>query len=81
MDRVEIRLLPGSVRDNAGRTFSEVVSLERAIPPQINSITEETVATSAETVSGRLQKVTVGYVVVNFALSASLNYLWSMIEA
>ena len=81
LDRVEIELLPGSFSDTSGRTFPDVTNLDRSIPPQINSDSEEMFATGAAAFSKTLQAVTVGNLALNFLLSASLNYLWSMIEA
>ena len=81
MDKLQVIFKPnGYFVDNSGRTFSDTIIMNRAIPPQIE-VSEATVAATAEVASEGLQAVTVGNIVLNFLLSASLNYLWSMIEA
>ena len=81
MDRVQLIFTPNTLfQDTVGRTFGEKIVVNRAIPPQIQ-ISEAQVAATAEAASEGLQAVTVGNIALNFLLSASLNYLWSMIEA
>ena len=81
MDQILIIFKPnGHFKDISGRTFTEEIVMERAIPPQIQ-ISEQAVATTAEAASDGLQAVTVGNIALNFLLSTTLNYLWSMIEA
>ena len=82
-DSILIKMQPnGFFVDKFLRYFDEEFIFEHAIPAQIQlGSPEEQLKQSVDTVSSGAKATVVGNVILSFVLNASLNQLWSVVEA